>query len=95
MSYQHICLAMSYQHIYLATLLPPVRLAEFTGAAAAVRVRRRPGRADKGVPGSDGTVLPDGPEERALGLGADVATGSSVPRGLPRIRSIRVRSGIG
>ena len=87
---------MSYQHIYLATLLPPVRLAEFTGAAATVtvRVRRRLGWVDKGVPGSDGTVLKGGPMERARGLGAGVATGSSVLCGLPRTRSIRVHSGI-
>ena len=93
MSYQHTYLAMSYQHIYLATLLLPVRLAEFTGAA--VRVRRRPGWVDKGVPGSDGTVLKGGPVERTRGLGAGVATGSSVPCGLPRTRSIRGRSSIG
>jgi hypothetical protein len=72
-------------------MLPQVRLAEFTGAAVAVRARCRPGRVDKGVPGSDGTVPKGGPVERARGLGICVAMGSSVPRGLPRTQSIRGR----
>ena len=85
------------QHIYLAImlLLSPARLAEFTGAAVAARVRCHPGQVDKGVPGTVGPVAKGGPVERAHGLGIGVATGSSVPRGLPRTQSKRGRSGSG
>ena len=74
-------------------MLSQVRLAEFTGPAAAFQARCHPGQVDKGVPGSDGPVTKGGPVKRARGLGIGVATGSSVPRGLPRTQSIRGRSG--
>ena len=47
------------------------------------------------MPGSDGTMPKGGLAEQACGLGIGVATGSSVPRGLPRTRSIHGRSGSG
>ena len=77
------------QHIYLAImlLLSPARLAEFTGAAVAARVRCHPGQVDKGVPGTVGPVAEGGPAERAHGLGIGVATGSSVPVGSPALRA--------